>query len=270
MNSPLRRDHDCAHCVPPQNVHSTLPRGDSAPRCSKISPCSLPRAVKRVWWEQFNLCETGLSSLPDMSRCTEDCPVCNLNKFRFRQIFTSNGGGLYLSPWFLLKDIFTLPSQIGIIWELRLNRNLRKALRIEESLHLEKEKVTKVENIVCLNTCVWISEYMLRFWYVIWAVSTMSLGVSVQTWTWPFNGNYVQKTKEFTSCKAKIPGNFWRMNCFKRVTSTFPGMVWSRMRQEALVRNVSDSAGAAVLYLTKGTQVQIRVRMYTMDITGSM
>ena len=60
------------------------------------------------------------------------------------------------------------------------------------------------------------------------------------------------------------------MNCFKRVTSTFPGMVWSRMRQEALVRNVSDPAGAAVLYLTKGTQVQMRVRMYTMDITGSM
>ena len=48
-------------------------------------------------------------------------------------------------------------------------------------------------------------------------------------------------------------------------------MVWSRMRQEALVvRKVSDPAGAAVLYLTKGTQVQMRVRMYTMDITGSM
>ena len=61
------------------------------------------------------------------------------------------------------------------------------------------------------------------------------------------------------------------MNCFKRVTSTFPGMVWRRMRQEALmVRKVSDPAGAAVLYLTKGTQVQMRVRMYTMDITGSM
>ena len=153
-----------------------------------------PVLWKRVWWEQFNLCETGLSSLPDMSRCTEDCPVCNSNKCRFRQIFTSNGA----VDWFLLKDIFTLPGQIVIIWELRLNRYLRKALRVEESLHLEKEKVTKVENIVCLNTCVclkiclnlsvyvciclnmsvyvciclkiclntcvWISEYMLRFW----------------------------------------------------------------------------------------------------------
>ena len=120
-----------------------------------------PVLWKRVWWEQFNLCETGLSSLPDMSRCTEDCPVCNSNKCRFRQIFTSNGA----VDWFLLKDIFTLPPcQIGIVWELRLNRNLRKALRIEESLHLEKVKVAKVENIVCLNTCVWISEYMLRFW----------------------------------------------------------------------------------------------------------
>ena len=47
-------------------------------------------------------------------------------------------------------------------------------------------------------------------------------------------------------------------------------MVWSRMRQEALVQNVSDPAGAPVAYLTKGTQVQMRVRMYTMDITGSM
>ena len=41
----------------------------------------------------------------------------------------------------------------------------------------------------------------------------------------------------FTSCKANIPGNFWRMNCLRRVTSTFPGIVWSRMRQEALGRN---------------------------------
>ena len=40
----------------------------------------------------------------------------------------------------------------------------------------------------------------------------------------------------FTSCKANIPGNFWRMNCLRRVTSTFPGIVWSRMRQEALGR----------------------------------
>ena len=41
----------------------------------------------------------------------------------------------------------------------------------------------------------------------------------------------------FTSCKANIPGNFWRMNCLRRVTSTFPGIVWSRIRQEALRRN---------------------------------
>ena len=46
-----------------------------------------------------------------------------------------------------------------------------------------------------------------------------------------------------TSCRAKIPGNFWRMNCFRRVTSTFPGMVWSRMRQEALMWNVSEEGG---------------------------
>ena len=47
-------------------------------------------------------------------------------------------------------------------------------------------------------------------------------------------------------------------------------MVWSRMRQEALVRKMSDPERVAVLYLTRGTQVQMRVRMYTMDITGSM
>ena len=53
--------------------------------------------------------------------------------------------------------------------------------------------------------------------------------------------DYKKKVDEkFTSCKAKIPGNFWRMNCFRRVTSTFPGMVWSRMRQEALMWNVIE------------------------------
>ena len=207
-----------------------------------------------------------------MSRCTEDCPVCNLNKFRFRQIFTSNGGVLYLSAWFLLKDIFTSPGQIGIVWELRLNRNLRKALRIEESLHLDKVKVAKVENIVCLNSQHLCMDFGV---YAPVLISDMGSQHHVAGGERPdvnlTNGNYVQKSKEeFTSCKAKIPGNFWRMNCFKRVTSTFPGMVWSRMRQEALVRNMSDPAGAAVLYLTRGTQVQMRVRMYTMDITGSM
>ena len=50
---------------------------------------------------------------------------------------------------------------------------------------------------------------------------------------------YKRDDQKSTSCKAKIPGNFWRMNCFRRVTSTFPGMVWSRMRQEALMWNVS-------------------------------
>ena len=186
-----------------------------------------PVLWKRVWWEQFNLCETGLSSLPDMSRCTEDCPVCNSNKCRFRQIFTSNGA----VDWFLLKDIFTLPGQIVIIWELRLNRYLRKALRVEESLHLEKEKVTKVENIVCLNTCVWISEYMLRFWYVIWAVSTMSLGVRVQTWTWPMATMYKKAKKSLPHVRPKSQGIFEEWTALRELRPRFQewsGVEWDK------------------------------------------
>ena len=66
------------------------------------------------------------------------------------------------------------------------------------------EKPWELKNV---STWPWISVYTCSFLYMICPVNTSFPGVKVQVWT---------------SCKAKIPGNFWRRNFLSNETSTFP------------------------------------------------